>query len=309
MENSIIIFQKLLVLFGFIFIGYIAYRKQWVTDKGSSQISSLIVNVFNPPLIIATVIGTQHRPSVELVLMDAFLAVFMFAALIAISPLFVRILRIEPRNRMIYSIMLIFSNLGFMGIPLTQALYGKEAAFYVAMYMMTYNILFYSYGIYVFEKEKSSGNEYHFQLKKMLNPGMISCMIALFLFLVPIPVHGMVVDFIVSLGNAAVPLSMMITGISLARGNLKEIFTDWKLYQFTFLKMLVIPVAAAFLIRNFHLDTVVAGVMVLMFGMPNGSMPVILAEDYGLDSSVCSRGVALTTILSLITLPVITYLI
>lgn len=309
MENSIIIFQKLLVLFGFIFIGYFAYKRKWVTDQGSSQISGLIVNVFNPPLIITTVIGTQHRPSVELVIADTVLAIFMFVILIAISPLFVRALRVEKENRTIYSIMLIFSNLGFMGIPLTQALYGQEATFYVAMYMMTYNILFYSYGIYVFEKQKSSGSEYHFQLRKMLNPGMISCMIALFLFLVPVPVHTMIVDFIVSLGNAAVPLSMMITGISLARGNLKEIFTDWKLYQFTFLKMLVIPAAAALLIRNLHLDSMVAGVMVLMFGMPNGSMPVILAEDYGLDSSICSRGVALTTILSLITLPIITYLI
>lgn len=308
MENSIIIFQKLLVLFGFIFIGYFAYKRKWVTDQGSSQISGLIVNVFNPPLIITTVIGTQHRPSVELVITDAVLAILMFVILIAISPLFVRVLRVEKENRTIYSIMLIFSNLGFMGIPLTQALYGQEATFYVAMYMMMYNILFYSYGIYTFEKEKFSEREYHFQIKKLWNPGMISCVVALFLFLVPVPVHGMIVDFIVSLGNAAVPLSMMVTGISLARGNLKEIFTDWKLYQFTFLKMLLIPVAAALLIRYFHLDPVVAGVMVLMFGMPNGSMPVILAEDYGLDSSICSRGVALTTILSLITLPVITYL-
>ena len=309
MENSIIIFQKLIVLFGFILIGYIAYKKKWVTDEGSSQISGLIVNVFNPPLIIMTVIGTKSRPTAELVMVDSVLAILMFVLLIAISPLIVRMLKIEEKNRTIYSIMLIFSNLGFMGIPLIQAVYGQEATFYVAMYMMVYNILFYSYGVYVFEKAKNKSEEFHFQLKKMFNPGMISCLIALFLFLVPIPVHGIIVNCITYLGNAAVPLSMIVTGISLARSNLKEVFMDKKLYEFTFWKMLVIPAVVALIHKNFHLDPVVTGVMVLMLGMPNGSMPVIMAEDYGLDSSICSRGVALTTILSLITLPLVTYLI
>ena len=77
----------------------------------------------------------------------------------------------------------------------------------------------------------------------------------------------------------------------------------------TFLKMLVIPMIAAFAIRLFHLDPVLSGIMVLMFGMPNGSMAVMMAIDYGLDSSICSRGIVLTTLLSIITLPIVAYLI
>ncbi len=111
------------------------------------------------------------------------------------------------------------------------------------------------------------------------------------------------------LGNAAVPLSMMMTGVSLAQMSLREVFSDWKMYQFTFVKMLVVPILVALVVRNFGLNPTITGIFVLMFGMPNGSMPVMLAVDYGMDSSICSRGIVLTTLLSLITLPIVTYFI
>jgi len=307
MTNSWIIFQKLLVLFGFILIGSICYKKKWISDHSGTQISGLIVNIFNPALIISGVTGSKSNGDWNLVFLNLLLAVLMFLVLIGISPLFVRILGIEKKQRNIYSVMLIFSNLGFVGIPLIQELYGRGAIFYVALYTLVYNILFYTYGIYLFEKEKSDGHgNIKFQWKKMLNPGVIACLLSLVLFASQIFVPSPVVSFFDYLGNAAIPLSMIMTGVSLAKMPLKEVFRDIKMYQFTFLKMLVIPIIAALLIRYVSVNPVLAGIMVLMFGMPNGSMPVMLAVDYGLDSSICSRGIVLTTILSLITLPIIT---
>ena len=149
----------------------------------------------------------------------------------------------------------------------------------------------------------------HFQWKKLINPGVFACLVSLVIFSLRLEVPGTAVDFLDYLGGAAVPLSMMMTGVSLAKMSLREVFTEWKMYQFTFVKMLVIPVIAALIIRNFSVDPMLAGIMVLMYGMPNGSMPVMLAVDYGMDSSLCSRGIVLTTLLSLITLPIVTYLI
>ena len=299
MQNSFIIFQKLLVLFGFMLIGYLSYKKKWISDDTSSQISGLIVNIFNPALIISGVIGSVGNGNWNLVIMDLILAVILFVVLILISPAFVRILGVKKDERNIYAVMLIFSNLGFMGIPIIEELYGRGAIFYVALYTLVYNILFYTYGIYLFEKERAmqTGQKAKiiFHWKKMINPGMVA----------PAPA----VSFVQYLGNAAIPLSMIITGVSLAKMPLIEVFKDIKMYQFTFLKMLVIPMIAAFAIRLFHLDPVLSGIMVLMFGMPNGSMAVMMAIDYGLDSSICSRGIVLTTLLSIITLPIVAYLI
>lgn len=200
-----------------------------------------------------------------------------------------------------------------MGIPIIEELYGREAIFYVALYTLVYNILFYTYGIYLFEKERAmqTGQKAKiiFHWKKMINPGMVACLAALLIFAFQIDAPAPAVSFVQYLGNAAIPLSMIITGVSLAKMPLIEVFKDIKMYQFTFLKMLVIPMIAAFAIRLFHLDPVLSGIMVLMFGMPNGSMAVMMAIDYGLDSSICSRGIVLTTLLSIITLPIVAYLI
>lgn len=141
MQNSWIIFQKLLVLFGFMFIGYLSYKKQWITDHTESQLSGLVLNIFNPALIISGVVGSSENGNWTMVLTNLLLAVILFAILILISPLFVRILRIPKNQRNIYSVMLIFSNLGFMGIPIIEELYGKGAIFYV-YYILLSIVLF-----------------------------------------------------------------------------------------------------------------------------------------------------------------------
>ena len=291
MQNSFIIFQKLLVLFGFMLIGYLSYKKKWISDDTSLQISGLIVNIFNPALIISGVIGSVGNGNWNLVIMDLILAVILFVVLILISPAFVRILGVKKDERNIYAVMLIFSNLGFMGIPIIEELYGRGAIFYVALYTLVYNILFYTYGIYLFEKERAmqTGQKAKiiFHWKKMINPGMVACLAALLIFAFQIDAPAPAVSFVQYLGNAAIPLSMIITGVSLAKMPLIEVFA----------------------IRLFHLDPVLSGIMVLMFGMPNGSMAVMMAIDYGLDSSICSRGIVLTTLLSIITLPIVAYLI
>ena len=295
------------------FIVYLSYKKEWITDHTESQLSGLVLNIFNPALIISGVVGSSENGNWTMVLINLLLAVILFAILIFISPLFVRILRIPKNERNIYSVMLIFSNLGFMGIPIIEELYGKGAIIYVVLYSFVYSIIFYSYGIYLFEKEKAlqTGEKakIKFEWKKMINPGMVACLAALLIFAFQIDAPAPAVSFVQYLGNAAIPLSMIITGVSLAKMPLIEVFKDIKMYQFTFLKMLVIPMIAAFAIRLFHLDPVLSGIMVLMFGMPNGSMAVMMSIDYGLDSSICSRGIVLTTLLSIITLPIVAYLI
>ena len=186
MQNSFIIFQKLLVLFGFMLIGYLSYKKKWISDDTSLQISGLIVNIFNPALIISGVIGSVGNGNWNLVIMDLILAVILFVVLILISPAFVRILGVKKDERNIYAVMLIFSNLGFMGIPIIEELYGRGAIFYVALYTLVYNILFYTYGIYLFEKERAmqTGQKAKiiFHWKKMINPGMVACLAALLIF-------------------------------------------------------------------------------------------------------------------------------
>ena len=148
-----------------------------------------------------------------------------------------------------------------------------------------------------------------FHWKKMINPGMVACLAALLIFAFQIDAPAPAVKFCTILRKCSNP-----TLHDHYRGIFSEDAADRSFQRHQdvsvyILKMLVIPMIAAFAIRLFHLDPVLSGIMVLMFGMPNGSMAVMMAIDYGLDSSICSRGIVLTTLLSIITLPIVAYLI
>ncbi len=306
MEHSITILLKLIVLFSFVLVGYISYKRHWVSDRGSAEISKLIVNVFNPALIISTIAGATERPSGNMVLLGSLHVVLLFGIMILISPLLTRALRVPKDHRILYRIMFIFTNMGFMGIPLTASMYGQGATFFVALYILMYNLLFYSMGLQMFRKHMYAGSKFEF--RQMINPGMMACVAALFFFLSRIQLPAIGVDFIGYLADACVPLSMLVTGFALAHTNLKEVFTDARLYAYTIISMLLIPICAALILTKvpfIHPEPTLAGIMVLMFGMPNGAMTVIVPEEYGMDSSVCAKAFALTTLVTIVTLPVV----
>ena len=122
MANSLIIVKQLILLFSIMFAGYLSFKQGWVTRKGSSQISSLIVKIFNPALIIATSIGSEYKPSAHLIIMNIILVAAFFGSLILLSPVICRLLRVDEENRVLFRIMFTFCNLGFMGIPLLEVL-------------------------------------------------------------------------------------------------------------------------------------------------------------------------------------------
>lgn len=292
------------------FAGYLSFKQGWVTRKGSSQISSLIVKIFNPALIIATSIGSEYKPSAHLIIMNIILVAAFFGSLILLSPVICRLLRVDEENRVLFRIMFTFCNLGFMGIPLVSSLFGESETFFVSWYILGFNFLFYSYGLNTFAR--ITGKDEKFNPARMFNSGMVAGLLAVLFFILPVQLPSIVVDSVVYVSSLCVPLSMLVTGFALAQIELKSVFTDAKMYLYIAIKMVAIPIAASFalkLIFGLSLSPVVGGIMILMYGMPNASLPIIVCEEYGVESEMLSRGYALSTILCLITLPIVTYFI
>lgn len=307
MENSITILYQLLLLFTVMVAGYYSYKKGWVNDHGSAQISSMVVKIFNPAIIISTSVGSDYHPPARLVIENIILVVIFFASLILLGPVVARLIRVKPKNRLLFQIMFIFVNLGFMGIPLVTSLFGEDETFYLTWYILGFNLVFYTYGLYTFGK--ISGNGQSFSIKKMFNSGVIACLIAIAYFLFPIDLPEVAVDMLFCLSDLCVPLGMMVTGFALAKTNLKEVFTDVQTYAFIAVKMVVLPIIVALIIgvlKGNLIHTVTGGIMVLMYGMPNASLPIIVCEENGIESEMLSSCFALTTLLSIVTLPIVT---
>ena len=142
-------------------------------------------------------------------------------------------------------------------------------------------------------------------VKKIFNIGVIACIAAMLLYFLQTPVPSFLQAFITNLGNLTAPLSMMIIGASLAQMPLKELFLDKKLLLFPLVKLLLLPAVWMIMVNRVAEQEILRGVCLVMMATPAGSMTAMLAQQYGGDYETASRGVALTTVLSVITMPLL----
>lgn len=142
-------------------------------------------------------------------------------------------------------------------------------------------------------------------VKKIFNIGVIACITAMLLYFLQTPVPSFLQAFITNLGNLTAPLSMMIIGASLAQMPLKELFLDKKLLLFSLVKLLLLPAVWMIMVNRVAEQEILRGVCLVMMATPAGSMTAMLAQQYGGDYETASRGVVLTTVLSVITMPLL----
>lgn len=307
--NIFVVIQQMLVLLVMMLIGYIVFRIRWLDANACSKMSKIVVNILNPCLMINGVLGKEAALEGNMLFQTLILVVIYYGVLVLLSGPVASVLRVKKKHYNLYRLMLIFSNVGFMGIPVITSIYGKEAMLLIAFYNLGYNLLLYTYGIYL----ASTGEETEQKVedakgagwKKLLNLGVASCLISILIFVSGVTMPDSVCTFFDYVGNAAVPLSMILIGASVAQGGKKEFFLDGKMYVFMAIKMLAIPIAAALLMRLVSWPALVEGVFILMFAMPVGSIVVMLAAEGGADEIECTKGSILTTLLSVLTIPVV----
>ena len=307
--QTIIVLKQMIVLFVLMVVGYSCYKLTWLDQNSYAKLSKIVVNVFNPMLIINGVVGQAAGNDMKKVLLNLALVGIYFALLVILSFPLVKLLGLKAPTESLYRMMLIFSNVGFMGIPVISSVYGEGIVLYIAFYILGYNFLLYTYGIHLAAisvhskgtKEKQKDSFW----KLILNPGVIACVIAIIIFAANIPVLGPAASLVSYLGEPAVPMSMILIGASMAQQDWKKLFQDGKIYLFLVIRLLLIPIVAALIIGRLSLDPQIAGLFILMLAMPVGSIVVLLATDRGADETCCIRGSVLSTLFSVITIPII----
>lgn len=305
--SAVIVLGQMLVLFAMMAVGYFAWKKQWIDEKSQKGISKLVVDVFNPLLVISGIVGYDYENSALNVGQNmVFVCVYFFLFLVA-GWIITFVLRLKRPQKQFYQMMMMFSNIGFIGIPLVTALLGKEYVLYVAFYILIYNILLYTYGMYLAVKSNGDeqGGSISFPVKKVLNPGVFGCLLAILIFVCRIRIPAPVETFVTYMGDTCIPLSMILIGASVAQMDLRRLFSNGKMYVFLAVKMLLLPIAAALICRQFLVDQGIYRVFVLECAVPIGSIITLMAKEYGDEDDSPTIGVVLSTLLSVITIPVV----
>ncbi len=296
-----VVLQQMIIIFLLIMTGYFVYKKGIVQDSIAKGISALVVNVCNPALLIRSAFDHDSSITYDKLLYAVAGGVILYAVLFLASWVIPKILKVEEKWKNHYALMCLFGNTGFIGIPLVSAVFGDHAVIYVAVFNAYFNLFFYTYGIWLADGGKNS-----FSLKNFLNVGNLSIVLTIVIFIFQIRLPEVLTSTIDYMANTTTFLAMVVIGISLARTDLKSIFTEKKLYPFILLRFLVIPVAISFLVRLFIKDEVVYGVVILMASVPVANLPLMRVEEVGGDGTVLSKGIILSTVMSLVIIPIVT---
>ena len=257
--NIQVVINQMIILFLVIIIGYIA-NKVGILDKSQNQkLSSLILNITCPALILASVSDIESG-DFKIVVQIFIISIIIYLVLPFMGILLAKILKVPEEDRNLYKFMTIFSNIGFMGYPVIQSIFGTQALFFASICNMVFNIFCYSYGIYLI----SGDDKLSFDFKQLINPGIIFSIIAIIIYLTKWKMPQIIGETSNLIGSITTPLAMMLIGSSLADIPPKEVINDIRLYPYTIIKQIIMPILFWWVLKFIVVDKVVLGVLVVL---------------------------------------------
>ncbi len=304
--NIWLVLEKVGIIFALILLGY-AYSK-FSKQKDPSAISKLVLNVSVPASILSTITTADYEAiKADLPVLIIVSVCITFATLI-LSFVFTRLMGMKsPVEKAVYRGALFFNNYSFMGWPICQLLLGNQAFLYAALYSIPIHML--AYSITPALLRAAGDSKKLFDKSMLINLPLYATLLGLIVLLGGLKLPESVTDFMNIVGVTQTPLSMMVIGMILAGANLKKVVKGAKPYLFSAFRLLVLPVAAFLILRAVGLTGLLISVPVIITAMPAGAMVVVLAQKHETDPLLTSRLTVISTLLSVITIPLISLLI
>lgn len=205
--------------------------------------------------------------------------------------------------------MTVFANTGFIGFPMVIAILGDSALFLGAVLNIPFNILLFTLGVYFIVSDKGHGHKVSFSWHLFLNPGVVATFFGLLVMILGINLPTIVLGAASTLGAVTTPVAMIIAGASLYGVNIRQMLKNYRVLLLSFIRMIMFPIIIGLLLKTIGLSSMVIAVAMVMAGMPIGTTTVIIARQYDGDVLDASEAVFLSTVLLIITAPVLVLMI
>lgn len=291
---------QVFTLFLLMAIGFFFTKRNIFTADTRSRMSTLLMYVVTPCVVIHSLTQTPCTPELTRSVLLTLAASMVFYVVFALlsTPLFPS-LAADTRDPMRFAA--IYGNVGFMGLPLIQGVLGTEAMIYCTVGVAVFNIATWTHGVVLM------GGKSNASLKKaVLNPGVIGCVIGFLLFFTGLRLPSPLAAAVSHMGNMNTPLAMLVIGGQMASVKLMETFRRPLLYGVSALKLVVLPLVTAFLILPFGLNANAYSTVVILAGCPVAGITGIFAQNFDRDASSTAQVITLSTLLSILTLPLVT---
>ena len=296
MEIVVLLLRQNLVMLVYMMIGYYLYKKKLVSAGGSADIGRILLYIVMPAAILKSYLADFSRERLE-GLFVSFLAALL-SLLLSIAAARIAFSKEQGIERFGAA----FSNAGFIGIPLVQMTLGEEAVFYVSSYVALLNILQWTYGLVTITGDRSL-----ISVKRLrTNPILLSFLAGIALFLLPVSLPETAENVVGTIAAMNGPLAMIVLGVYLGQVPLRSLFSGRVVYRCALMRLIVIPVLTMALLfvfpEKYHMLKLT---ILIAASAPVGSNVSIFAQLYGQDYMQSVKEVTFSTLLCIITLPLI----
>jgi len=300
------ILPPITVLMTLMVLGLLLGRAKVLKADFNKGLNFLLLRVTLPCLILVSM-QKPFTPDLAFLAGWAWLVSFLlYAGLFLASGLLVRWTPYEEDKKGIYRFALMFSNVGFMGFPLMEALWGRDSVFLGALFNINFHLFVFSVGVWVLTRHKAAKN---FPWKEIfLNPGLIATVVGFCLFLTSTSLPPLVYRVTDTLGSLTTPLSMILIGSLLAPSSFRSVWKGKGLWGLALVRLILIPLVVWALLLPWSLPHEVTRLAILVAAMPVAVNASLLAAEHTERPEVAGQAVFLTTALSFATIPLMVFL-
>ena len=296
--------EVMVMLFTMVILGYAACKLGYMGDKFDKKLSSIVVDITCPLLVLSSVMGDE-MPDRSLILPLVGVGFLTYIILLVFGFWVPRFISKNHDDQGMIGFSLMFANVGFIGYPIVASIFRPKAVFYAALLNVPNTFFIFTAGVMLVKGEYSIRQ---FNPKVLLSPALIGAFIAALLVAFGVHTPEMIARPITMVGNITVPAALMIIGSSMARLPLREIIGSGKVYATSFLRLVIVPLSVYFLFRLCGVNTLINNINTVVIAMPVASFGTMFCMKYGRNPSLMTEATFITTLFSIITIPLITLL-
>lgn len=295
--------SSVLSLFLIMLVGVYANKKKIITPALNRGLSDLLINITLPILIVTSFMTSFDEGMQTNITKSFFYSFIAFILLFVIS--YILVLPLKGDIKEVVNFSNIFPNTGFIGFPILAVVLGSEGVIYGAVYSMFFNFMVFSYGIMLFKGFKK-GNDFKQELLNVFkHPAIIAVFIGMIIMTFSIKVPEIIYSSLKLIGGITGPLSMIVIGVTLSDVKFKNLLKSWTIYYASIIKLIVMPIILICFFKLIGVTSIVTNTIVLLNAMPTATLGSIFAEKYNKELEYTTIIVVITTLLSVITIPII----
>ena len=298
-ESFLTVGRQIITLYLLMAVGFVLGKVRLIDDRGSLTMSNLVMYVVSPCMLLVAFQQPLEQTMLHDFAVMLGLALLLHVVFIVLSRLLIREKDAHRRGLMLFSS--VFSNCGFMGYPLMAALFGAIGVFFGAAYVVVFTFLTWTYGIYALTGDRSQ-----LRLRPLLlNPGVISIVLAMALYLLQITLPEIVMIPVTYLADLNTPLPMVVVGYQLSHADFRAALRGAGAWMSLLLRLVLFPLLALGICLLLRVDSRLTVITVIAASAPPAALLSMFSAKFRLDTALASSMVSVQSALSALTMPLL----